>query len=140
MYKINIRMAEPEDAPALARLADQSGNSFVGFSLDWSAPGVDHSWLCAVDENGWMLGALQVLMGQPAGRIEMLMLASDLGQTLRAHVTVSLSDQATNLLRRAGCQVATTMISIELSGFVETAEDRGWVVTGTAHTLTKRLV
>ena len=100
-----IRMARPEDGPAIGDLFRAAGQDL---GLDWTAPDIAHWWLVA-ERDGAVVGAVQILASQPTGYIGDMVIARS-ATAPQTPLARALWARAELLLRGAGCQrVAATL-------------------------------
>ncbi len=100
-YNIVIRMALPDDAEALAALTAE----FLGpFKVKWQD--ATHDWLVA-EFDGKVCGCLQLCLGRPIGRLEMLCVEATLDPRAKHAIMVELSRGGLFALQQTGSQVVT---------------------------------
>jgi hypothetical protein len=93
--QVRIRVSNADDAP---KLADLYG---TGEELDWhdASP-----YIVVVEEEGKLLGSVQVATARPAGWINMLKIDESIGHRKRAKVTSLLISAALKSIKAVGAQ------------------------------------
>lgn len=133
---VTVRMAEDEDGPRVGELVSGLMNGAdLGF-VDWSE--VKPWWLVAEIEQE-VVGCIQVSLGKPFGRIELLAVAEGLPHRTRAMAVKELALQGMATLQRSGAQVVVSMVSFDQKGWKKLLKKRGGVIMFSGHTFLKRL-
>ena len=134
MSSIEIRVAENSDAAAIERLSKAGG--FAVDDLDWSD--IYPYWLVA--ENGaGVIGCIQVSLGKPIGRLEMLNVNTDLTHRERAMTVKKLVLGGSATLKKSGAQIAMGAVPFELKSYKKLLKKRGAVVVGRANIMIRRI-
>ena len=137
MSKINIRLAAgPEDGAELGHLAALGGFFTAGFDLDWSD--VFPHWIIAEVE-GDIAGAIQVCPGKPIARLEWLLIHPRYRHRMRAQIAKALWYAGLGTLKRAGAQMASSLIEFDDPGTKAVLEHRAAVEIGQGRIMIKRL-
>ena len=127
----NIR--ESRFAPVVTFATDEEGSLIGelvktnGFKIeaDWSEV---PNWLVA-KEGEKIIGCLQVLIGKPVARGEMLATDPELDSIKRAQVAWRLIVAASAIFKMNGCQFASMMILFENKHFKRLVKKRGaWTI------------
>lgn len=135
MRNITVRLAKNEEGPQLERLL--LGMQFGLEGLDWSD--IEPYWLVAEDE-GRIIGCVQIILGKPMGWLEFLSVAQDLGKKRKAIVVRELAvNQGPALLKGFGAQVAMGTVPDELQSYIEVLVNRGIRNTGHGFVMAKRV-
>lgn len=123
-WEFHVRPAVDADGEAIHAVVDQMTKS-QGWKLpncDWSK--VAPFWYVA-DLQGWIIGAVQVCVGRPMSRIELLSVHQDLSRTKQAKVAKSLLARAVLALQVDGSSMACGVITGQENGFVRIVERCG---------------
>lgn len=104
-----VRFATESDLTALAALVQ------LGFSHQWTAEDAK-SWLVA-EIDGRLVGAVQVCMTRPVGRLELLSVVDDLDHRTRAAVVKTLTAAGLTTLQHLGCPIAACFVAQHDRGF-----------------------
>ena len=110
MTKVDVRWAHPSDADSMARIAESSGFVIPGVEIDWSKLG--HSWIAA-EIDGEIVGACQILIGYPVGRVDYLLLDQSLPKVTKAIVVVTMIRVMSQMMKAAGVEVVCTYVNEE---------------------------
>lgn len=126
---ITIRMAETSDAAALAALVNLGG-----YEADWKNS--TNGWLVA-ENDGEVVACVQLCLGKPVGRLELLHVRSDLNARDRALVVMSIARAGMFALWQAGSEIVTCMVPFEEKGWKRVLKKRfGARVTNSGNLLT----
>lgn len=134
--QIKLRMAEIEDGERLAALAKDNEVVPEGIELDWSHGA---TWWLLAEHEGDLIGAIQLCPSRPFGRLEMLMLRSDLTGKMRAATVLVLTESSYKILKRMGVTVAVGCIPFEEEGYLQSSKARGWGVVDSGNVVMKVL-
>ncbi len=117
-----IEFATNEEGIFIGELVKSNG---FNIEVDWSeVPG----WLVAKDKNK-VIGCLQVHIGKPIGRVEMLATSISLSDLKRAQVAWRLIVAASAVLNMNGSQYASMMILFKNKHFKRLLKKRGaWTI------------
>lgn len=129
--RLELRIAEPEHGPQIARLI---GADHLG--LDWSNLG--GQWIVVLKDDQ-VAGCAQALPGKPIGQIEHMGLADWLTARERAEAVSMVISQCSMLLTMAGCGVVMTTVPDNLPGYKRVLERRGAVAFRRGDVMMKRL-
>ncbi len=125
--RVLIEIAWPEDGEAISKLARECGFELEG--MDWSRLG-SHWLVCKW--RGEIVGAIQILLGLPIGRLEILSIASQLGVVQRSLVIRELVIAGLAAHRQYGAQSVAGTMSEQFTKILERRNgvvvDRGNVV------------
>ena len=105
-----VRFATPTDTPVLARLVDTGP-----WKVDWS--GCTEGWLLAQRPDGTVVGAVNILLGQPVGRVELLSLQVGLTDREKHAAALELARTAIAALWQYGSQVISAHVAFGDKGF-----------------------
>lgn len=130
----SVRLASNSDGATIHRLVTDSG--FAVEDIDWSV--VYPYWLVA-EQNGDVVGCIQVCIGVPIGRLEMLSVRADLSHMLRAAIVKSLLLAGAATLKKAGAQMVSGMIPFEMKSYKRLLQRRGCVSIGVGNMMARRL-
>lgn len=124
--RVLVEMAWPEDAKAIEQLAWKCGSEM---SLDWSRLG-NHWLVCKW--RGRVVGAVQVLLGLPIGRLEFLCVEPSLGFVQRGIVVRDLLVAGLAAHREYGAQAVAGTVAEQFTNILTARDgavmDRGAVV------------
>lgn len=123
-YEFQVRHATDADGEGIHALVDQMTQS-QGWTLpecDWSK--VAPFWYVA-DLQGWLIGAVQVCVGRPMSRIELLSVHQKISRTKQAKVAKMLLARAVHDLRVNGATMACGVVTGPENGFVRIVERCG---------------
>ena len=134
-HEVKIRIAENVDGKTIGELAWSCGFTVEGISWEDIYP----YWLVA-EISGSIVGAIQVLLGRPIGRIENLCYDRSLRKRDQAAVVSGLVYQALAVLTLHGAQFASGFIPERFTEYLRVLESRGGESTGTGTLVLKRLV
>lgn len=134
--RVVLRLASDHDGATIANLCSACRYDILDYA-SWTH--IYPYWLVA-EIDGLILGAVQVAISLPVGRIEFLAVEPELGHRDKAMIVKGLADQAMGTLRKAGCELASFMIAEHLQGFRKVLEKRGARELFSGTTLVKRLV
>ncbi len=136
---MKIRLAQNSDGPRIGELARASGFGVDG--LDWSD--IYPHWLVAErddpENDAGVVAAIQVSLGKPIGRLEMLVADRGLGHRERALVVRELLLQGLATLRQSGAQVAMGVLPFGERAYKRLLKRRGAVVAFSGNAMLKRL-
>lgn len=123
-WEFQVRPATDADGEAIHAVVDQMTQS-----QGWKLPACDWSkiapfWYVA-DLHGWIIGAVQVCVGRPMSRIELLSVNTDLSNTKQAKVAKSLMARAVLALQVDGASMACGVVTGAENGFVRIVERCG---------------
>lgn len=142
--KVRVRMATDADGPRIGELGVAQGLALDG--IDWSE--VAPYWLVAETESGvWgagpgeamIVGALQLCLAKPFGRLEMLYLDGALTQRQRARVGKALVGGGLLALKVFGAQFALAQVPHTLPEYKRLLKRRGAVTLSSGNMMAKRL-
>ena len=129
-----VTLAGNGDAEDVQRLVLAAGFEVPG--LTWG--NLYPHWLVAkIDDE--IVGCMEVLLGRPIGRLEVLSLDQDLDKREHATVLHSLVIQGLVTLRQYGAELVASMIPFEDKAWKKALVKRGGVITSSGHILVKRL-
>ena len=130
---MKIRLASHLDQKPIANLYQNQGLDLG----DWE--GIYPYWLVAEHEDR-VVGALQIMHGRPAGRLEFLGLDPTLSHRRRAEAVYRLGHAGFEALRENGSTLASTSVRFEDKPFKKILRKHfGMKVTGQANLLLARL-
>ncbi len=109
---VTVRFADPTDAGALSRL---TANAFSELSFTWTGEDTK-GWLLAESE-GYPLGTMQMLLGRPIGRLEMLSIDQQLRPKDRHSVITALANTGVSVLSSTGSQFIVANVEDSNKGF-----------------------
>ena len=109
---VTVRFADPTDAGALAIL---TAPAFGNMPCAWTGEDTK-GWLLAEVE-GCPLGTLQMLLGRPIGRLEMLSIDQRLRPKDRHSVITALSNTGITVLSSTGSQIIVANVEDGNKGF-----------------------
>ncbi len=133
---ITVRLASDEDGPRIGELAVSNGFGVFEdgvWEMDWSQ--VAPSWLVA-EEDGKIIGAIQVLIARPIGRIEMLFMDTELSLRGKHRVVKLILDAGLTILRQNGVYAVMTSVPSNLERYRDVLKDEyngvdmsdGWIM------------
>ncbi len=131
---MNVRLAQDADGPRIGELARASGFGVEG--IDWSH--VHPFWLVA-EAGGEVIGAIQFILTQPIGWLEMLSLDPNLTTRGRAMTVKALVGFGTMSLKAFGAQIAMGTVPDELKDYQRILTKRGAVNVGSSQRFAMRL-
>lgn len=131
---VNIRLAENADGATIEKLSREGGFNVDG--LDWSD--IYPHWLVAENGNG-IIGCIQVSLGKPIGRLEMMCIDSDLTHRERAMTVKHLALSGAATLKKYGGQVMMIVVPFEMKSWKKVLKKRGAEVAFQGNTMIKRL-
>lgn len=132
---IDVRAAQNSDGPRIGELAKQSGFPVDG--LDWSE--VSPWWMVAEDD-GKVIGAIQVMLAKPIGWLEMLVMDEGLSELERARVVKALVlEKGQGVLAGFGAQLLIGVIPFQHKAYKRALEKRGGVIFDSGNLMVKRL-
>lgn len=134
--KVQLRLAEEKDAPALKRLVEQDGFVFDDWEVDWKS--AYPYWLLAEDQ-GVVLGLLQVLPSRPIGHLEMLVVDPSLQAESRMVVIKALLDQGRAALQVHGAQCISGLIPFDHVSYRKIAYRLGYRTIASGNVMLRRL-
>ena len=109
--QVTVRMAQAGDAGALAALTA----TFLGpYKVNWAEATGD--WMVAEVE-GKVVGCLQLCLGRPIGRLEMLCVQEDLDARSKHAIMRELARGGMFALQQTGSQIITVFVAFESKGF-----------------------
>lgn len=123
-WEFQVRPALDTDGEAIHALVDQMTQA-QGWKLpecDWSV--IAPFWYVA-DLKGWLIGAVQVCVGRPMSRIELLSVHQQISHTKQAKVAKSLLARAVSALQVDGSSMACGVVTGAENGFVRVVERCG---------------
>lgn len=132
---VTVTLANNSDAEDVQRLVLAAGFEVPG--LDWS--NIYPHWLVAKIGDR-IVGCMEVLLGRPVGRLEVLSIDQDLNKRERSTVLHSLIFQGMLTLRGYGAELVASMIPFENKAWKKVLVKRGGMITSSGHILVKRLV
>lgn len=130
----SIRLATNSDGDAIHRLVTDAGFAVDG--IDW---GVVYPYWLVAEQDAEVIGCIQVCIGIPIGRLEMLSVSRDLSHPLRAIVVKSLLLAGAATLKKAGAQMVSGMIPFEMKSYKRLLQRRGCVSIGVGNMMARRL-
>jgi N-acetylglutamate synthase-like GNAT family acetyltransferase len=110
--QIEVRIANPEDIPAIAKLTEPWWN---GVEIVWMPEAADN-WLVAEAE-GKVYGCVQLCIGNPVGRCEMLCIDPGLSPRSQHEICLAICRAGAFALAQTGAQVITVFVSFGDKGF-----------------------
>lgn len=128
-YKITVGLATNSEGVEIQRLVEEAG---FKEDLDWQD--IYPYWLIALHEDK-IIGAIQVCLGKPIGRLEMLTTEKDLTGTQRAQVVALLLAQGIKTLKLHGVQMAAGLIDFKLKSYKKLIKRRGGWIMATGNLL-----
>ena len=131
---VEVRLAEDVDGPAIGRLVVQAG--FAVATLDWSK--VYPYWLVA-DREDRVVGCIQVCMGLPIARLELMATDPELSNRARARVVKALLIHGLAMLKREGAEIAAGVVPGKLKGYQKILLHRGAIIIWSGDLFAKRL-
>lgn len=134
MKNFTIRLAQNTDSESVYKLITDAGFALQGVDFSDLYP----YWLVA--ENGvGVVGCLQVLVGKPIGRMELMAADYHLSQRDRAKVLKLLVETGEETLRQGGSQLVSGVVSFKNPGFKRLLKKRGAVVATSGNLMVARL-
>ena len=131
---VTITLAGNGDAEDVQRLVLAAGFEVPG--LDWSR--IYPHWLVAKIGDR-IVGCVEVLLGRPIGRLEVLSIERGLNRREHATVLQSLIFQGMLTLRGYGAELVSSMIPFEDKAWKKVLVKRGGVITSSGHIVVKLL-
>lgn len=131
---VTVTLAGNGDAADVQRLVLAAGFGVPG--LGWGQ--IYPHWLVAKIGDR-IVGCMEVLLGRPIGRLEVLSVDRDLGKREHAAVLRSLVVQGMVTLRQYGAELTSSMIPFEDKAWKKALTKRGGVVASSGHIMVKRL-
>ena len=131
---IDIRLAQNDDGATIERLSKAGG--FNVDDLDWSD--IYPHWLVAENGKG-IIGCIQVSLGKPIGRLEMLGIDPELTHRERAMTAKHLVSSGSATLKKGGAQVSMSVVSFGLKSFKKVMKKRGAIVACQGNVMIRRL-
>ena len=124
MVKIEATAAKPEHWHVIKALVTQSPwNDALAEAFDWSDIGP--YWLIAFDEDHRIVGCVQMLVGKPLARIELLCVDERLDHPVRARAIRTLILRACEALRGAGAKAVAGTVPFALKSYKRVLKKRG---------------
>jgi len=135
--RINVRQATNADGPIIKELCLLSG--FVGLGdIDFSE--VAPHWLVASkNDDPRVVGAIEVLLGKPIGRLELMCFDPTLQHIERAKVMQQLIINGMATLQIYGSSMVSGLIPFNMKGYKRIFKNRGGVVLTQGNMMAKRL-
>jgi len=127
-----VNFATDEDGPLIGKLVKNNG---FKIKADWSKV---PNWLIARDGEK-IVGCLQILIGKPVARGEMLATDPKLLGAKRAQVAWRLIVAANAIFKINGCQYASMMILFDNKHFKRLLKKRGAWVMGQGNIMMARI-
>lgn len=131
---VEVRLAKDADGPAIGRLVVAAG--FAVATLDWSK--VYPYWLVA-ERDGRVAGCIQVCMGLPIARLELMATDPELSKRMRARVVKSLLIHGLAMLKQQGAEIAAGVVPGELKDYQKILLHRGAIIIWSGDLFAKRL-
>ena len=132
--EIEVRMAQPQDAGNLERLTRPMLGSFP---VDWTNATGD--WLVA-EVGGAVCGCVQLCLGRPIGRLEMLCVAMELTPREKHAIMLELARAGMYALQQTDAQIITVFVEFANKGFKRMIKKRfGGRVTNSGNLVTAYL-
>ena len=131
---VTVTLAGNGDAEDVQRLVLSAGFQVPG--LSWG--NIYPHWLVAKIGDD-IVGCMEVLVGRPIGRLELLSIDQGLGAREYAAVLRSLIVQGMLTLRAYGADLASSMIRFEAKGWKKALKKRGGAVMATGNMMFARL-
>lgn len=131
---IIVRMAKPQDAEALAGLTQKS---FGPYKVDWTD--ATHDWLVA-EVAGSVYGCVQLCIGRPVGRLELLCVAETLTPRDKHAIMLELARGGMYALKETDAQIIIVFVEFASKGFKRMIKKRfGGRVTNSGNLVTAYL-
>jgi hypothetical protein len=131
--RLSVRMATAADGPLIGSMV-QTDWRIEG--VDWSACGAN--WLVA-EIDGEVKGCIELLPGQPLGRLEFLGLMPGLSSRLSGRIVRALLHQGVGTLKLAGSQAVSSIVPHSMSSYGRALTRRGCVSIGDGDIVMRRL-
>jgi len=133
-----FRLARNEDGSRISELLQGMGFQVCG--IDWSCC-VENNWIVAENQDGKIIGNIQIILGQPIGWLELMAVDQGLLHHQKARVVKGLLEQGILMLSAFNCQAVMGVVPDELESY-RGILDRflGAVDTGHGIVMAKRLV
>jgi len=132
--KVIVRMALPTDAQVLAEL---TAVSLGPYKVNWHD--ATHDWMVA-ELDGKVYGCVQLCLGRPIGRVEMLCVDPTLNPREKHAIMLELMRGGLFALQQTGSQVITVFGEFNNKGFKRLIKKRfGAKVTNSGNLLTTYL-
>lgn len=120
---MNIRLATNEDGARIGDLVESEG-FYANVHMDWDD--IAPHWIVA-EKDGKVVGAIQVCPGKPIGRVEMLVIDSQIEGREKARMVRSLLLSANHALEQYGSQTATGFVPHSLKAYRNVLKKHGAV-------------
>lgn len=133
---VSLRGATDADGPTIGNLVALNNYNISDQPIDWTR--VYPYWVVA-EYDGEIVAALQVCMGKPIGRLEMLTIDPELSPQLRGGVFKDIVHYGMHVLKRGGAQFASFMVPFELKSYSRVLKKRGCVKLFQGNTMIRRL-
>ena len=133
--QLTVRWAKEGEGPEIQAILQADGWNPLN-ELDWSK--CETSWFVA-ERDGLLLGAVQVCMGIPVARLEMLAIDPLLSQSERAIVMRDLMAHAQLAAKMFGATAVSFMIGDDMTGFQYIVTRRGAVRISTGGIFIRRI-
>ena len=134
MPGIQIRLAQNSDGPRIGELVWESG--YMVEDVDWTD--IYPYWLVA-EWDGRLVGGLQVCLGKPMGRLELLSVEDALPHRINAMVKKSLILSGMATLHKDGAQLASALIPFEFKSYKRLLKKRGGKIIAQGNMIESRL-
>ena len=131
----SIRMALDVDGKVISQLVKENGFQQTE-GIDWSH--VYPYWLVA-EQNGEIIGCIQVRISVPIGGLEMLSVKQDLDHTIKSLVVKSLLLGGSSTLKQAGASLAAGVVPFEMKSYKKLLKRRGCVSISVGNIMARRL-
>lgn len=132
---VRVRLATNSEGTRILELLTHAGFKVDG--LDWSK--IAPFWLVA-EMNGQVLGCIQVCLGLPIGRAELLAVDPNVTHVLRALLVKRLIYGALSTIKASGAQAATSLVPFEMKSYKKILKKMGCVSMGAGNEMAKLLI
>lgn len=123
MSDIEVRHAQNTEGDAVGELARKAGFNLEGLRWDNIHP----HWIIAVREEK-LLGAMQIFLGRPVARLEMLCVDPELSHRDRARTVDLLIENGGTIITLYGAQLNASVIPFREKSYKNVLKRRGgWV-------------
>ncbi len=133
--RITVGLASNDDGNAIRKLVGFPDH--INEQIDWND--IYPYWLIALNDETKVVGCVQVCLGKPVGRLEMLSLDESLTKVQKAKVTVRLTEQGFRTLKMHGVQYVSAVVPFEEKSYKKILKRRGGFVAMTGNLMAVNL-
>ena len=130
---VRIRLASNKDGKKIKELVTSAG-----FNIDIPFDDIYPFWLVAEYQNE-IVGCLQVCVGKPIGRLEMLATKKPLPHKIKTITVLHLMATGTNTLKESGVTMVSSMVSFKMKSFKRILQRYGGFTLTTGNLMGKKL-